>query len=148
MPSKAGMWRQGAVGGDVRRPQRRQPRVSGRGNARVRKRNETRPGIFAFVCEITRIPPNWERGECDPWVLRSFQCGGSLKIGGSRFRLPPQVGEVLDYDKRGPPQWGPRVGDMCVTQIALSGVRGVSGVDTSVTGTYMSYVHTAGHTCS
>jgi hypothetical protein len=73
---------------------------------------------------------------------------GEFQMGGSRFRMPPQVGEVLDYDEQDPPQRGPRVGDMCVTQIVVSGVRGVSGVDTSVTGTYMSYVHAAAHTCS
>jgi hypothetical protein len=31
MPSKAGMWRRGAVGRDAHRPRRRRPRVSGQG---------------------------------------------------------------------------------------------------------------------
>jgi hypothetical protein len=83
-----------------------------------------------------------------PMGITVISVWGEFQMGGSRFRLPPQVGEVLDYNERGPPQRGPRVGDMCVTQIAVSGVRGVSGVDTSVTGTYMSYVHAAAHTCS
>jgi hypothetical protein len=85
MPSKAGMWKQGAVGGDARRPRRRRPRVSWWGDARLRKRNETRPGIFAFVCEITRIPPNWERGDATHWYYGHFSVGGVSKSAGLGF---------------------------------------------------------------
>jgi hypothetical protein len=85
MPSKAGMWRQGPSAETHVSPGGGGLGFRGVGNAMLRKRNEMRPGIFAFVCKITRIPPNWEQGECDPWVLRSFQCGGSFKWAGLGF---------------------------------------------------------------
>jgi hypothetical protein len=77
---------------------------------------------------------------------------------GEDFACRPQLGFRMlptdmppEYDEWGPPWRGPRVGEMCVQHVVESGVSGVSGVYTSVTGAYMCThridVHEATHKC-
>jgi hypothetical protein len=76
MPSKAGMWRQGPSAETHVSPGGGGLGFRGGGNAMLRKRNEMRPGIFAFVCKITRIPQTRSKGNATHGYYSHFSVGG------------------------------------------------------------------------